>query len=169
MTSVPKIVATLEAWSSPKEAFHRGQRCPFLLSCSLDASPATFAEIAELDVGRDLQDFWRISMGADLFKDEKYGQWGLKILSPSEVIVASDTERRESPGDLNESDFVIGEFYGDSDLLIIDSHRAEQGEYPVLVKLPIDARNEWPLVAESFSDFLERYVASQGDKYWEQS
>jgi hypothetical protein len=62
---------------------------------------------------------------------------------------------------------VIGEFYGDAEFLIVDSSRALQGEYPILVGLPIDPRKEWPIVANSFASFLERNVAAQGDKYWE--
>jgi hypothetical protein len=169
MKSLSDILDAIREWSSPREAWHRGKRCAFKLSCSLASNPASLDDVTGIDIGSDLKEFWLISKSADLFKDEEYGQWGLKILSPAKAKGATATVRLESPDDIYDCDLVIGEFYGDTDLLIIDGQKAEHGEYPILVKLPLDERSEWPRVADSFADFLDKYVASQGDKYWEPS
>jgi hypothetical protein len=76
------IVLSFEAWTSPRQASHRGRDCCFLLSWSLETASAEPFDTENLNVGPDLQNFWRISKSADLVKDALYGQWGLKILSP---------------------------------------------------------------------------------------
>jgi hypothetical protein len=165
MKSIAELVDLIAAWGSAREALHRGEKCPFLLSCR--PAPAPKNVVSDLNVGSDLRAFWLASDGADIFKDETYGQWGLRVLPPAEIKDSTCRERIRSPNDVYESDFVVGEFYGDSDQLLIDASKADQGEFPVVVKLPIDGRNAWPRVAESFGEFLERYVAAEGDKFWE--
>jgi len=165
--TIPDTLEQLKGWKAPREAFHSGQKIPFLLACYLSDHPASETEIAQVEGGPDLKTFWRLVSEAELFRDDSYGQWGLKILPPLEVVQTSEQERQERPDDMCESDLVIGEFIGDSDQLLIDTSRSEKGEYPVLVKLPIDAREEWSVVAGSFAEFLSRYVSAQGQKYWE--
>ncbi len=167
MRSINALVTELETWSTPKKAFHRGRECGFLLSCSIAPVPADFHEISRVALSADLIEFWEIAESADLFVDKEFGQWGLKLFSPAEVIAATLIERNDLDGELGEDDYVIGEFYGDSDQLVISCAEAEKGVFPVLIKLPIDCRREWPRVADSFSQFLEEYLASQGDKYWD--
>jgi hypothetical protein len=167
MSSIREIVAKLQTWSTPRKAIHRGRECGFLLSCSTASLPAAREDYAELGLSIDLMEFWATTESAELFVDTEFGQWGLKILSPNDVRTKTTQERNEVSMEFGESDFVIGEFYGDSDQLIIDCSEAKKGLFPVLIKLPIDPRSEWPRVADSFSQFLERYVASQGDKFWE--
>jgi hypothetical protein len=164
---IAKTFEQLKAWDTPREAFHSGQRIPFLLVCQLSGRPASEIEVALVNGGDDIRAFWRLASDAELFKDEHYGQWGLKIFSPSDVMKKTARERRERPEDVYESDLVIGEFIGDSDQLMIDTSRSCEGFYPVLVKLPIDGREEWPIVAESFGEFLRKYTSKQGQKYWE--
>jgi len=63
-------------------------------------------------------------------------------------------------------DVIIGEFLGDSDLLLIrcDSNSNDFGA--VVVVLPLDDRPEWYLVAYSFIEFLWAYLSSGGEKFW---
>lgn len=44
-------------------------------------TPSTFT--------KSIRGFYTVSNGADLFKDQEYGQWGLKLYSIEEVIFAS--------------------------------------------------------------------------------
>jgi len=167
MTSINELISLLGKWSSPREAVHRGQKCPFLLSCHLSLNDVQRCMLPGIDAGPDLQAFWNVSNGADLFKDDAYGQWGLRIVRPCEVDRITSRERELQSSDMLETDLVIGEFYGDSELLIVDTSGAAEGKFPVFVKLPMDERSEWPKVGDSFRDFLENYVSAQGEKFWE--
>jgi hypothetical protein len=167
MRLIPDMIDDIRQWKLPKEAFHKGEKSPFLLSCSLEGRPALMDDIEKLAVGDDLKEFWKIVGSVDLFKDDAYGQWGLKILHPVEARNLTECEKNDASSGVKASDVVIGEFYGDSDLLIVDSQNSGQDMYSIHVKSPLDDRNEWSQVANSFSEFLARYIQSQGDKYWE--
>ena len=167
MMMIADAVERLRDWAQPREAIHAGEKCPFLLSCRLSRNPASEEDIELVGAGPDVEAFWKISEGAELFKDETYEQWGLKIFSPTESINNSEIERLSRPDDVHDSDIVIGQFYGDSEQLVIDTASASKGEFPILVKLPIDERSEWPVVASTFSNFLEQYISAEGEKFWE--
>jgi hypothetical protein len=36
-----------------------------------------------------------------------------------------------------------------------------------LIALPLDPRNDWSAAGSSVSEVLGRYLASEGEKYWE--
>lgn len=167
MTLVSETIEQIKLWDSPKPATHYGEVTPFSLSCHLSKNPASREISSALDVGPDLEMFWSISNDAELFKDETYGQWGLKIFSPDEVRDFTNREREEYSEDLNETDYVVGSFYGDSDQLIIESDNDRAGKYGVLVRNVIDEREVWPRVAQSFGEFLREYVKAEGAKFWE--
>jgi len=115
----------------------------------------------------DVRAFWLIARSASLFKDQQYGQWGIEILDPQGAIEETNRQILSRPQDFHAQDLVLATFLGDSDLLVIscEAGRAEFGS--VLVARPLDPRQDWPLVAVSFADFLERVVGAEGDKYWE--
>lgn len=167
MTQIADLIASLAVWNTAKAAYHRGEKSPFLLQCQLSGSGAQREEFVDLQLGPDLEAFLRLANGADLFKDAQYGQWGLRLLSAREIQERSDQGRSETPEEVRDTDYIIGEFYGDSDQLILDASRHDQGLFPVMVRLPIDERSDWPYIADSFAEFLERYLKSEGDKYWE--
>lgn len=114
-----------------------------------------------------LQEFWRITESGRLFEDSTYGQWGLEILRPKQATEATRVEFERHPIDYIDGDLVIGRFLGDSDLLIIRCDESSPDFGRLLVALPLDPREEWYKVADSFEDFLSRYVEAKGDKYWE--
>jgi hypothetical protein len=156
-------------WSRPRQALHRGRSNPFLLSCELNHAPASQAELAALPtwVSSDVRDFWAVTRQATLFRDTQYGQWGVEILSPADAFTETRRFRRERAQDFRSGDLVIGRFFGDSDLLIVRCNETRADVGSVCVALPIDPRDEWPIVASSFTEFLERLIATEGDKYWE--
>ena len=45
---------------------------------------------------------------------------------------------------------------------------SEAAERRYLVALPMDPRADWYAVGSSAAEFLERYLASDGEKFWEQ-
>jgi hypothetical protein len=62
---------------------------------------------------------------------------------------------------------VVGRFLGDSDLLVLRCDETAPDVGSTLIALPIDPRGDWPTVARSFREYLERLIAAEGDKYWE--
>ena len=115
----------------------------------------------------ELLQFWREARAADLFVDAQYGQWGLRILSPTQSIRKTAKLRVDSSAELIEGDLVVGEFLGDSDLLLVRCDPAARDYGCVLVVLPIDKRKDWPTIAANFSQFISRFAESSGDKFWE--
>ena len=114
-----------------------------------------------------LIEFWRNVQTAELFKDITYGQWGLRILSPSDSILRTQAELIERPNEMLSTDRVFAEFIGGSDHLLMDLSFDHPTHKPIYVQLPIDRRNDWPKIADSFEQFLEKYVQECGDKFWE--
>ena len=158
-------------WVQPRQAIHRGQRCPFLLACSFDPLPAASSDIEDTPVVRenDLREFWNVSRKATLFKDQEYGQWGVEIMCPRDAVAATQWQRQMRPVDFMATDFVFGRFFGDSDLLMMRTDETASDFGAIMVVLPMDPRSDWPRVATLFGDFLERLAVAQGDKYWEVS
>ncbi|HYM18416.1 MAG TPA: SMI1/KNR4 family protein [Micropepsaceae bacterium] len=136
------------------------------MSSTLLGGPASVDEFQELKIDPDLREFWSVARSADLFKDEKFGQWGLKILSPEQAKLETEKQIRERPLDFSEADLVIGTFYGDSDLLVM-THCKGRNDFEIIVSTPLDSREVWASIASSFSDFLAHLSAVEGDKYWE--
>ena len=154
-------------WGRPRDALHRGRRCPFSLACRFAVEPMDVSVRHSLELPDSVLEFWRITRHAVLFEDQDYGQWGLEILGLTEALQATTRQRVARPQDFTACDLVLGRFLGDSDLLVIacDPDRSNFGS--VMIGLPIDRRSSWPTVASSFGEFLLRFVEAQGDKYWE--
>lgn len=169
MNNVREIVDYLKAqWWDPREATHRGTKCPFLLACRFAPSPAGDLERFPLHVPPDVRDLWSIARRAALFKDEAYGQWGIEVLDPEGALEETRRQSAGRPHEFLPSDLVFARFLGDSELLVVRCDQ-EQSDYgSIMIALPIDKRIDWPVVAESFAEFLQRCLRAQGDKYWEE-
>lgn len=169
MVLMGDIITMLKTdWAAPRQAVHHGEPSPFSLCCEFDA-PATAEQIDQIGVSvpESLRQFWLHTQSAALFKDVDYGQWGLRILSPSESLQATQEYLQSRRRDAVTGDQVIGEFLGDSDVVVIRCDKSAEDFGEVLVALPIDSRPDWERVGYQFEDFLQRYVKSDGDKYWE--
>jgi len=129
------------------------------------ASETELSEFMQVDGG--LLEFWRTAESAELFKDKTHGQWGLKILTPEASRSLTQVELIERPGEMLPTDLVFAEFFGDSDQLIMEFAFERADQKPIYVKLPLDRRYDWPKVADSFEEFLEKYSKARGDKFWE--
>ncbi|PWU21324.1 MAG: hypothetical protein C5B50_01980 [Verrucomicrobia bacterium] len=168
MSRVGDTISRLrEMWAEPREATHRGRKCPFLLACRFAPEAAQTKSMLQVQIPEDLQEFWEITRAATLFKDERYGQWGVEVLEPAQALIESSNQTKARPRDFRPSDLVVGRFLGDSDLLLLDCNLAKQASGAVIVALPLDKRSDWPAVASSFAEFLDRLAETQGDKYWE--
>lgn len=149
-------------WTEPRDGVGSN---PFRLASKVE-SEASLNEISEAWPAHalpELEALWLSSREAWLFRDIDYGQWGLHILDPAAAAALTNAERGRRPGDFEATDAVIGEFLGDSDLLVLEANGG------VLVALPLDPRADWPRVASTLSEFLSRYLEAIGEKYWESS
>lgn len=114
----------------------------------------------------DLQELWQKCNGLRLFEDKTYGQSGLIIWSPQKVVEKQKTLRRNSD-EFQDGDLIIGEFLGDSDLLVVrcDQNFSDFGK--VIISLPIDHRSDWYYLPYLLPEFLQKFINSQGEKFWE--
>ncbi len=170
MSRVVELLQVLRRdWSHSRVAIHRGAPSPFPLKCSFGPPLPSEAYVESLPVraSRDLFDFWGVAQSAELFKDQLYGQWGIEILSPSDAVVETRRQLRERASDFNQSDLIVGRFFGDSDLLVLQCEQGSPDYGSIHVALPLDPRADWPDAARSLGQFLERLIKAQGDKYWE--
>jgi hypothetical protein len=165
------IEETSKAWAEPKRAVHRGEPCPFLLACAFDKRPADLSGLEKLhwSIPGDIREFWSEAQAGTLFKDVEYGQWGTEILTPADALQETETQSRMRPRDYRTGDLVLGRFLGDQDLLVLRCDESQQDFASVYIALPLDSRSEWPQVACSFCEFLQRLMVAQGDKFWEAS
>jgi len=168
--SIFETIAFLkEHWSKPKEVVHRGERCLVPLVCSLaprGVDAPTFHRLP-IVVPDGIREFWRVTKTAALFKDEKYGQWGVEVLDPESALIKTQEQLRNRPRDFSSADLVVARFFGDSDLVVVNCDPAQADFGSVTIALPIDRRPDWPVVAKSFTGFLESMIGAEGDKYWE--
>lgn len=138
---------------------------PFRVRCRNEAAAdAAVIRDASAELGglpAALLELWAYSAEATLFEDVDYGQWGLHLLAPRDVVDRTELEQAHRPVDFQARDIVVGEFLGDLDLVVIDS----TGN--VLIAMPLDPRETWPVVGGSLWSFLETYIAGVGDKFWE--
>lgn len=163
MSDLTELFASLVNWKQPP-----GGDNPFMLSCR--AAPGLGAE--EIDraapgasTSDELRDLWRTTEEAWLFEDTEYGQWGLHLLRPTDCVNRTSTEHVTRPEDYRPDDCVIGEFLGDSELLVFAPSEDEGRRF--LIALPLDPRDDWHAAGTSIGEVLRQMLAVNGDKYWE--
>lgn len=168
MASIRDLIEELKKeWSVPRTAIHNGEPIIAKLVCRL-ADGASEFELAQLRAPAPpaLRDFWLQTREAELFVDVEYGQWGLRLWSPLKVWEQTKRLRSQTWRALGAGDLIVGEFLGDSDLLVVRNNPEAPDFGHVIVALPIDERPDWCTPATSFENFLNTYVAEQGDKFW---
>lgn len=129
--------------------------------------PTDLEAMTDLTLPRDVAELWQECSGLFLFQDVTYGQWGLHVFARSEAEAETDRARTTRPLDFLSSDLVLGEFVGDSELLVVRCDAASVDFGAIRVARPLDPRLEWPQVASSLSSFLRGYMDARGRKYWE--
>ena len=128
-----------------------------VLACRLDEGVADGDIPAQ--VAGELRGFWRRTSGGLLLADERFGICGLRLHDPA--AAKQTAQYRASYGyPVLESDLVLGEFVGDTDMLIIDA----QGK--VVISAASYPRDNW-YIFDSLADVLRRYVEAEAEKYWE--
>lgn len=92
-------------------------------------------------------------------RDLQFGICGLTLNDPDEATKVS-RDRAQVGYDVTESDWVVGEFTGDTDMLIVDDNDK------VLISAGSYSRENWYLFT-SLEDVLKEYIESDAEKYWE--
>lgn len=154
-----------EFWSKPKKGIHNDEETFFELMCEFSSEKVETLDDFPFDIPEDLKDFWNNTKEAGLFIDKKYGQWGLKILSPDDALLITREEKVARPYEYKNTELIIGYFIGDSDKLVIDCET--NSLIKVLVSHPIDSRKDWEIISDSFKCFLILYAEKNGEKFWE--
>ncbi len=157
---------------------HPDTATPLPMRCltlpQLSWEPAALEATLGIDLPIDLKYLWDGCSGIVLFQDMTYSQWGLVLWSPDQALVRHQryiTTLYDEPGDVLAGDFIIGEFLGDRELIVIRSDATADDFGTVVIARPLDARQDWPSVAASISEFLSRFLRANlqrfGEKYWE--
>jgi hypothetical protein len=115
----------------------------------------------------NLVDLWNTASCLSLFVDSTYGQSGFVIWSPDQALVRHRRYASERSDDFLAGDFIIGEFLGDSDLLVLRCDPRADDYGALMVALPLDEREDWYRPAATLDEFLLRVLETRGDKYWE--
>jgi hypothetical protein len=72
----------------------------------------------DITLPSDLIQFWEETSSVHLFEEINYGQWGLVIWSPEEVLTKHPErfQERAYSEDFRKGDLIIGSFLGDLDM-----------------------------------------------------
>ncbi|RKG99763.1 SMI1/KNR4 family protein [Corallococcus sp. CA053C] len=134
-------------------------------------APATPAQLAAFEVrvgwvlDADLRAFYLHCDGATLFQPRQEDP-NYRILSLAEIQRARIAMRRRDEDAFGPASWYTLLYLQDSDYIVLDAARQANGRYPLL-----DAYHEtYPLevrpIASSFSEFLEKALASGDDYFW---
>ncbi|MBZ0234066.1 MAG: hypothetical protein K8M05_17180 [Deltaproteobacteria bacterium] len=115
-------------------------------------------------VPSDAQDLWGACCGARLFADVSYGQWGLVLLDPFSSAARTAQEKGIRPAEYRPDDMIVGEFLGDSDVVVLCP--SEAGSRRVLIAPPLDPRDTWFAVGPELADLITAFHDSNGEKFW---
>jgi hypothetical protein len=121
----------------------------------------------ELKLPPDVKYFWETLGGARLFEDIKYGQWGLVLTPPWQILEQHQYRvATRDTNDVRKGDLVFGDFLGDADKLVIRCDDNESDYGAIIVSTPIDHRDKWFVVGATLGDFLSRYIECKGEMFW---
>ena len=145
---------------------------PMVLRSEAKASvawePSDIENALGVKLPRENELLWSRASELRLNEDVTYGQWGCILWSPVEVVA----RHKQAVGwrgadNFGAGDVIIGEFRGDTDLVVLrcDPSKSDYGK--IVIALAIDSRNEWPFVASSITDFVLQFLSDPERKFWE--
>lgn len=126
-------------------------------------------ESLSVTLPQEMEELWNNASSLRLFEDVNYGQWGLIIWAPDQTIAKQRKIILEPrlQQDLRTGDLIIGEFRGDLEMPVLRCDPESEDFGHVIIAAEIDKRAEWPDVGESLTEFLDRFLQSPEEKYWE--
>lgn len=166
--NIDKLIHSIESIGiidSPDVSIPMPMHCQVLPPQPWDKK--AFGESLGITLPLALIHLWNKTSGLYLFEDITYGQWGLILWSPNRVITEQEKRIAQRREDFRPGDLIIGEFLGDSDLLLLRCDATAPDFGNVIIALPLDSREEWYFAANSLENFLSQFLAANGDKFWE--
>ncbi|STZ07715.1 Uncharacterised protein [Moraxella caprae] len=126
------------------------------------------SKLGIVNIPPNFLDFIKETNGAKLFYDKAYGQAGMDLYG-TDVVYEKNLEWRNSylSQDLLPTDLIIGEFLGDSDLVVLRCDKNSDDYGDIIILLPLDERKDWYFLDENFESFLRNFCNNEGVKYWE--
>lgn len=164
---IDSLTALEQEWKEPKLANHRGENTPFRLRCEMKKNLVKNHTSLNTELPDELIELYANYSELLLFTDDIYGQWGLEIFPASHIEIKTDIYKKDRRADHLDGDLVIGAFRGDSDILLVRCDQSSSDYGAVIIATPLDKRREWHAPAKSLSEFIKKYIASEGDKFWE--
>ncbi len=169
------VAATaMQLLDAASKASRPPQTEPLLVHFATTVEPAAPWSREALEANLDVTlpnvivDLWSLVRSVRLFEDVTYGQWGLVVVPPERSIELTERLLATRSVETRPGDLVVGEFIGDSELLLLRCEESSGDYGAVVVVLPIYPRVEWPVVADSLNAFLHAYIAASGDKFWDE-
>ena len=150
---------------------HQGEDLPFPYRCTL-GPPEPWDRIHlerqfRHSLPPELVDLWHGASRLHLYEDYQYRKWGLILWSPAQILENHRKAAHSRESELRPADLLIGEFLGDDDLLGIRCERSLTDFGTVFVSPARLPRSEWYFLSLSLSEFLNLYLETTGDKWWE--
>lgn len=124
-------------------------------------------EFDDIPFSEDFIEFYKISNGAYLFEDVIYGQWGLILLDLYFIEIKTKEFMLDYRDDFVFGDYIIGEFLGDNDLLLLRLDKTKEDYGSIIVANRMDSREEWKKVESNFRNFIVNFAINEGQKYWQ--
>jgi hypothetical protein len=128
---------------------------------------STLEKTLGITLPQDLVFLWNNASSIRLFEDVTYGQWGFILWSSDQVIEEQEQRIARRKEDYRQGDLILGEFLGDSDLLVMRCNAAEQDFGHLMISLPLYPRADWYVAAHSLGEFLSNFMRARYFKYWE--
>lgn len=119
---------------------------------------------------RDLFEFWKqISDGAVLYYDQRYGQWGYRIYSSSEISNQQLHWKKLFDNQWKPNFIAIGEIIDDAHPIIAIFNEISKAnmDYSLYEGNPLDPIEYWVKIASSFHEWVDRLITAQGAKFWD--
>jgi hypothetical protein len=129
-----------------------------------DRAPIEEAFAATLP--EDLVELYQLSGGMDLFRDVEGSLLGVRVFSPSELLVEGRDKIRWFPENFRRGDIVFAKVYGDDCWFLVRGD-SRQDDFGSVIYMPeIAPRSEWKWVARSITSFLAQLVEARGQPHW---
>jgi hypothetical protein len=143
---------------------------PTIYSCTVYPAKkwdkATLETRLQVTIPFEMEQLWTEASHLELYKDETYGQWGIIIWDAERVLTRQEYVKSSRLHDFLSGDLAIGEFRGDSDIILIRCDPTQPDFGVIIIADPIMRREYWATAAECLSMFLHQLRESDGDKYW---
>jgi hypothetical protein len=119
---------------------------------------------------KDLIGFWSsISDGAILYLDQKYGQWGYRIYSSTEIMDQQQQWKQLFVDNWESNFMAIGEIIDEAHpvVAVTNEYFKDAISCSLYEGNPLDPIRNWTKIASSFHEWLDRLITAQGAKYWD--